>query len=73
MKYRQLNIDIHNADGCYCSTQNWYYDWDEYKHKSDTVNRLYINQELQSFIDAGYIIGNIFWGKNMIEAEEAAA
>ena len=61
MKYRQLNIDIHNPDGCYASTQRWYYDYNQYQHKSATVNRKYINDELKNFISAGYIIGNVYW------------
>lgn len=61
MKYRQLNIDIHSPDGCYGSTQRWYYNYNEYKDKSNTVNRKYINDQLKYFIDAGFIIGNVYW------------
>jgi len=72
MKYRQLNIDIHNADGSYGSTEKWFYDWEEYKNMSIAhISRLYINQQLQSLIDAGYIVGNVYWGEHMIEAEAA--
>ena len=60
-KWKWLYIDIHNADGCYTSTEKWALDAEEYKNVTDTVNRKYINEQLDHFIDAGYIIGNVCW------------
>ena len=60
-KWKWLYIDIHNADGCYGSTENWALDAEEYNNVTDTVNRKYINEQLDHFIDAGYIIGNVYW------------
>ena len=60
-KWKWLYIDIHNADGCYGSTEKWALDAEEYKNVTDTVNRKYINEQLDHFIDAGYISGNVYW------------
>lgn len=68
-KWKWLYIDIHNQDGCYASTEKWACDAEEYKNVSyPHPNRKYINEQLDHFIDAGYIIGNVYWAD-----KEAAA
>jgi hypothetical protein len=63
-KFRELCIDIHNSDGGYSGTDSWFYDWVEYQNiQALSVSRKYVNEQLEHKINAGSIIGNIYWMK----------
>lgn len=64
VKYRELNVDIHRPDGGLGSSDRWYYPFEEYKkYSSRAMSRKYWNEQYKGLIDAGYIIGNIWWSE----------